>query len=102
MSDQIRTASFNSNLIPDIGSYDHPDFTHNALFYRFLTSEYFLQFFICRTELETITFLYYLFNKIYIEQTMYLQMHPKKKMDEIYNYYSLAESYREDGKSKKE
>lgn len=32
---------------------------------------------------------------------MYLQAHPKKKKDDIYNYYSLAESYREDGKSKK-
>ncbi len=32
---------------------------------------------------------------------MYLQQHPRKKKDEIYNYYSIAESYREDGKSKK-
>jgi len=32
---------------------------------------------------------------------MYLQTHPKKKKDDIYNYYSIAESYREDGKSKK-
>jgi transposase len=32
---------------------------------------------------------------------MYIQIHPKKKKDEIYNYYSLAESYREDGKNKK-
>ena len=32
---------------------------------------------------------------------MYLQQHPRKKKDDIYNYYSIAESYREDGKSKK-
>jgi len=32
---------------------------------------------------------------------MYLQTHPKKKKNDIYNYYSIAESYREDGKSKK-
>ncbi|RZN34309.1 MAG: IS1634 family transposase [Methanosarcinales archaeon] len=32
---------------------------------------------------------------------MYLQKHPKKKKNDIYNYYSIAESYREDGKSKK-
>ncbi|MGP8337193.1 MAG: IS1634 family transposase [Methanosarcinaceae archaeon] len=32
---------------------------------------------------------------------MYLQTHPKKKKNDTYNYYTLAESYREDGKSKK-
>lgn len=32
---------------------------------------------------------------------MYLQTHPKKKKSDTYNYYSIAESYREDGKSKK-
>jgi len=32
---------------------------------------------------------------------MYLQTHPRKKKDDTYNYYSIAESYREDGKSKK-
>src|SRR5665648_509368 len=32
---------------------------------------------------------------------MYLQQHPLKKKDDIYNYYSIAESYRENGKSKK-
>ncbi|NOR46954.1 MAG: IS1634 family transposase [Methanosarcinaceae archaeon] len=32
---------------------------------------------------------------------MYLQTHPRKKNDDTYNYYSIAESYREDGKSKK-
>lgn len=32
---------------------------------------------------------------------MYLQLHPRKKKDDTYNYYSIAESYREDGKSKK-
>lgn len=32
---------------------------------------------------------------------MYLQTHPKKKKNNTYDYYSIAESYREDGKSKK-
>lgn len=32
---------------------------------------------------------------------MYLQTHPKKKKNDTYNYYSIAESYREDGESKK-
>ncbi|MGP8331496.1 MAG: IS1634 family transposase, partial [Methanosarcinaceae archaeon] len=32
---------------------------------------------------------------------MYLQKHPRKKKNDTYNYYSIAESYREDGKNKK-
>ena len=32
---------------------------------------------------------------------MYVQQHPRKKKDDTYNYYSIAESYRENGKSKK-
>lgn len=32
---------------------------------------------------------------------MYLQSHSRKKDDKSYTYYSIAESYREDGKNKK-
>ena len=42
-----------------------------------------------------------LFHNITYEQTMHLSSHTRKKNGKVYKYYSIAESYWEDGKNKK-